>query len=127
MSNKGIIEYKESFVTKIKRALKKFFKASEEQYNQVQKEHNNEIKKEPRVEQTEFTDKLKVDTKGVNAFAKRTTFLKEIEDNEEALNMLPIDKLKKLEKYYKDIVKKNEMEIKKIKMEKYQKNKSSFT
>ena len=127
MSNKGIIEYKESFITKIKRTLKNFLKALKKQCNQVQRENNNEMNKKMQVEQTKFTDKLKVDTKGVNAFAKRTAFLKEIEDNEEALSMLPIDKLKKLEKYYEDIVKKNEMEIKKIKMEKYQKNKSSFT
>lgn len=117
MSNKGIIEYKESFITKIKRTLKNFLKALKKQCNQVQRENNNEMNKKMQVEQTKFTDKLKVDTKGVNAFAKRTAFLKEIEDNEEALSMLPIDKLKKLEKYYEDIVKKNEMEIKKLKLE----------
>lgn len=42
-------------------------------------------------------------------------FLKEIEGNEEKLNMLSIDRLKKLEKYYDNIIAENDKKIKKLK------------
>ena len=42
-------------------------------------------------------------------------FLEEIKGNEEALNMLSIDRLKKLEKYYDSVIEENEKKIKKLK------------
>ena len=42
-------------------------------------------------------------------------FLKYIDGNVEALNLLSVDRLKKLEKYYDEIIKENEIKIKKLK------------
>ena len=46
MNNNGMIEYKESFITKIKKFFKRLFGKKEEQDNYVQQEHVNEISEE---------------------------------------------------------------------------------
>lgn len=46
---------------------------------------------------------------------KKDNFLKEIEGNPEKLNMLSIDRLKKLEKYYDSVIEENDRKIKKLK------------
>ena len=62
-----------------------------------------------------FIDTLKVDEKLVDAVVERKKFLKEIEGNEKALNMLSMDRLKKLEEYYDNIIEQNNAKIKKLK------------
>ena len=42
MNNNGMIEYKESFIIKIKKFFKRLFGKKEEQYNYVQQEPVNE-------------------------------------------------------------------------------------
>ena len=110
MNNNGIIEYKENFITKIKKFFKKLFEKKEEQYNYVQQEPVNEI-----VEESDFIDNIKVDTKAVNFVIDKKNFLEEIKGNKEALNMLSIDRLKKLEKYYDSVIEENEKRIRKLK------------
>ena len=58
-----------------------------------------------------FYNEITVDTK---VFGKQD-FLKEIEGNEKALSMLSVDRLKKIENYYDNIIKQNELKIKKLK------------
>ena len=53
--------------------------------------------------------------KATNIVIERNLFLKEIEGNEEKLEMLSIDRLKKLEKYYNNIIEENNEKIKKLK------------
>ena len=115
MNNNGIIEYKENFITKIKQFLKQLFERKEEQYNYVQQEPVNEIAEEKNENQSDFIDNIKVDTKVVNSVTDKKNFLEEIKGNEEVLNMLSIDRLKKLEKYYDSVIAENEKKIRKLK------------
>ena len=48
-----------------------------------------------------------------NKEIKKRAFLKEIDNNEELLNMLSIDRLKKLEKYYEEMIDNNNKILKK--------------
>ena len=115
MNNNGIIEYKENFITKIKRIFKKLFERKEEQYNYVQQEPVNEIAEEKNERQRDFIDHIKIDTKAVDSVADKKNFLEEIKGNEKVLNMLSIDRLKKLEKYYDSVIAENEKKIRKLK------------
>lgn len=114
MNNNGLIEYKESFISKIKNLFKRIFGKSEEQYNYMQEEHINELKKN-NYWQNNIINDLKVNVKETNTVIERNNFLKEIEGNEEALKMLSINRLKKLERYYNDIIEKNNEKINKLK------------
>ena len=63
----------------------------------------------------DIVNDLKVDVKATNTVIDRNNFLREIEGNEGALKMLFIDRLKKLERYYSDIIEKNNKKINKLK------------
>ncbi len=115
MNNNGIIEYKENFITKMKKFFKKLFERKEEQYNYVQQEPVNKIAEEKNERQSDLIDNIKVDTKVVNSVIDKKNFLEEIKGNEEVLNMLSIDRLKKLEKYYDSVIEENEKKIRKLK------------
>lgn len=108
MNNNGMIEYKEGIISKIKNFFKKLFENQE-------KQHINEIKKKKEEKQESFINEIKVDGKVVDSVIERKNFLKEIDGNEEALNMLSIDRLKKLEEYYNNIIEQNNVKIKKLK------------
>ena len=112
MSNKEMVKYKEGFIFKIKNFFKRIFGKSEEQYNNEAKsiELNNENN-----EQNKFFDDLKIDADDVNVVIEKKEFFKKIEGNEEALRMLSIDRLKKLEKYYDSIIEQNNEKIRKLK------------
>ena len=103
MSNNGKIEYKENFISKVK----KIFTRDEEQHNSIRERNVKENKKK----QDSFANEIKVDT-----LIKKNDFLKEIEGNEEELNMLSIDRLEKLERYYDDIIEQNNKKIKRLKI-----------
>ena len=47
---------------------------------------------------------------------EKNNLLNEIEGNAEKLNILSIDRLQKLEKYYDDIIAENDKKIKKLKV-----------
>ena len=110
MKNKGMIKYKESFIYKIKSFFKKIF--GKQKYSNIQEKFVNQEVKE---KQNSFIDTLKVDDKLVDAVVERNKFLKEIDGNEKALNMLSMDRLKKLEEYYDNIIEQNNAKIKKLK------------
>jgi len=115
MNNNGIIEYKESFITKIKKIFKRLFGKKEEQYNYVQQETVNEIEEEKKERPSDFVDNIKIDAKAVNSVIEKKNFLEEIKGNEEVLNMLSIDRLKQLEKYYDSVIAENEKKIRNLK------------
>lgn len=115
MNNNGMIEYKESFITKIQNFFKRLFGKNEERLNYIQEQPVNEMTEEKQETQSNFIDNIKVDTKAVNSVIEKKNFLEEIKGNEEALNMLSIDRLKKLEKYYDSVIAENEKKIKKLK------------
>lgn len=116
MNNNGLIEYKESFITKIKKFFIKLFRKSDEKYNNMPNASNeniNELNDEEN--QDKFIEELKVDSNKVNNVIEKNNFLEEIDGNEEALSMLSIDRLKKLEEYYDSVIAENEKKIKKLK------------
>lgn len=108
MNNNGMIEYKEGIISKIKNFFKKLFENQE-------KQQINEIKGKKEEKQETFINEIKVDGKVVDSVIEKKNFLKEIDGNEEALNMLSIDRLKKLEEYYNNIIEQNNVKIKKLK------------
>lgn len=84
------------------------YKDEERYYEDLQEE-------DERKKKDKFVTKLKVDSREVNNVVKKDNFLKEIEGNPEKLNMLSIDRLKKLEKYYDSVIEENDRKIKKLK------------
>lgn len=115
MNNNGIIKYKENFITKIKKFFKKIFEIKEEQYKNVQQEPVSKITEEKNEMQSNLIYNIKFDTKIVNSVVDKNNFLEEIKENKKVLNMLSIDRLKKLEKYYDSVIAENEKKIRKLK------------
>lgn len=115
MNNNGMIEYRESIISKIKNIFKSVFRKKEVNNYNVQNEYTNEIKEENKDFPNTFIDDIKVSESSTNGVIERNKFLKEIDGNEEALNMLSIDRLKKLEEYYDGVIAENEKKIKKLK------------
>lgn len=112
MKKNGMIEYKNNFITKLRSFFKRFF--GEKGYKGVQEELVNEIDIRKPQMQSDFIDSIRYDTMAVNFVIKQKNFLEEIKGNKEALNMLSIDRLRKLEKYYDSVIAENEKIIKKL-------------
>ena len=110
MNNNRFVEYKESLISKIKKSFKRNSEKNEEKHNYMKEESINELKKD-----NNMINDLKVNPKEINTVIKRNNFLKEIEGNEEMLKMLSIDRLKKLEKYYDNIIEQNNKKIETLK------------
>lgn len=115
MNNNGMIEYKEGFISKIKNFFKRLFGKQEDQYNYIEEQPISKIKEESKEKQDNFINDIKVDTKVVDKVSQKRNFLEEIDGNEEALNMLSIERLQKLEKYYDSIIEQNNEKIRKLK------------
>lgn len=116
MNNKGMTVYKESFISKIKDFFKKLFGNKKQEYNSIQTisdEKEQEIK--TNVKEDGFLKEIKVNSNVSNKVIKKNTFLEEVDGNAEALNLLSISRLKKLEQYYDEIIKQNDAKIKKLK------------
>ena len=107
MNNNEIIKYKEGFIFKIKKLLKRILNKQEEQYNNIKKDNkeNSEERKD------KFIDDIKFDKKTIDSVVEKKNFLKEINENEESLNMLSIERLKRLEKYYDGVIEENNKKI----------------
>ena len=107
MSNNYIIKYEKSFIAKIKNFFRRLFGKHKVQ-------SDTKIKEE---KQYSFFYDIKVDAKATNSIIEKKSFLEEIDGNEEALKMLSIDRLKKLEKYYDGVIEQNNKIIEKLKNE----------
>ena len=116
MKNNSIIEYKESFISKIKKFFKNIFKSSKKQeIDEFQQEVSNENTIDISTVENEFFDNIRVDPSNVNKVADKKKFLEYIDGNEEALRMLSIDRLKKLKEYYDGVIEENNILIEKLK------------
>lgn len=114
--NKGMILYKESFISKIKKFFKNLFSNKNQEKQIVQKTHEEKEQKAILDEaENKFLKEIKVETNFIDSEAKKKSFLEEIDGNIEALNMLSIDRLKKLEEYYDAEIKRNIEKINKLK------------
>ena len=89
MNNKGIIEYKESFISKIKKYFKNLFKNKKEENNYVA----NNTKTASDQKESEFFNDIKVDTSDIDKYMDKKNFLEYIDGNVEALKMLSVDRL----------------------------------
>jgi len=114
MKNNGMIVYKESFITKIKNIFKKLFGKHRDTITLEKNENEfpNAIQENAK---ERFITEIKVDSDKVNAVQKKNNILEKLKGNKEKLNMLSIERLKKLEKYYDNIIEQNEIQIKKLK------------
>lgn len=112
--NNSLIEYKESFIFKIKNFFKRIFR-KKDSYMQVEKIYNIKEKIQ-KSSQKKFMNDIKVDENVVNNFIEKKNFLKQIDGDEEMLNMLSIDRLQKLAEYYDSVIEENNRIIKKLKL-----------
>lgn len=117
MNNNGMIEYKESFITRLNNFFKKLFSKQNIQHNNIQQEMSNKRVNHLAEDEKkdDFINGLKLDEKELKNVVKKDNFLKEMEENPEKLNMLSIDRLKKIEQHYDNIIEENERKIKKLK------------
>lgn len=113
MSNNSMIEYKKSFISKIKDFFRNLFKSKKETntYTSEVSELNNEtiIFKE-----NEFFNDIKVDTSDIDKYMNKKNFLEYIDGNVDALNLLSVDRLRKLKEYYDGIIEENNKIIDKL-------------
>ena len=116
MNNKGIIEYKESFISKIKKFLKNLFKNQKEENDYVTEISNlNNTKTASDQKESEFFNDIKVDTSDIDKYMDKKNFLEYIDGNVEALKMLSVDRLRKLKEYYDGVIEKNDKIIENLK------------
>ena len=113
MKNNEIININEkSFFYKLKKIFlnlknKLFGEKDNKGISKMNNSENNEFHKDIKVDQMEPNNDL----------FEKEEFIKSLDGNIEALNMLSIERLEKLEEYYQNIIDKNEAEIKRLKME----------
>lgn len=115
MNNNGMIVYKENFISKVKNFFKKIFMKDKKQNNYVQEEAFKEITYNNPRNQDEFLNEIKVDAQTVIKAVEKENFLRELDGNEEALNMLSMDRLIQLEEHYNSVIEQNVQKIKKLK------------
>ena len=114
MEDKQLIVHEENFITKIKNFFRSLFKSKEEQNISVLEiAENKETVFSQR--ENEFLNDIKVDSEDINKFIGRNNFLEYINGNVEALKLLSVERLRKLEEYYDNIIKENEIKIEKLK------------
>ena len=95
MKNNSMIEYKEGFISKIRRFFSTLFKKNkkeEEKEIQLNVLEENATEDFDKVE-NEFFDNIKVDSCDVNKVIDKKNFLEYIDGNVEALKMLSVDRL----------------------------------
>lgn len=116
MSNNSMIEYKKSFISKIKDFFKNIFKNKKEQnaYTSEVSNLKDEVTSSDKKDTVFFND-IKVDTTDIDKYMDKKNFLEYIDGNIEALNLLSIDRLRKLKEYYDGVIEENNKIIEKLK------------
>ena len=110
------IKQDKSLFGRIKVFLRKIFFKEKIENNYIEKvEEQSSIKSEPNTKK-QFEKSLKVETTNdyINEI-KKEEFLDKLESNPKLLYDLPIEKLEKLENYYEESIKKQEMKLAKMK------------
>ena len=116
MNNNGMIEYKESFISKIRNFFINIFgkQKVEIQNTQIEEIKYEDVLKEE-VQEKNFLREIKVDTKEIDKAAKKRAFLEKVDGNIEELKKLSVEELRKLETYYDSVIMENEKIIKSLK------------
>lgn len=105
----NMIEYKESFMAKIKNFFKNLSKRNKEQKTYIS--DTSSLEKED----AKFFKDIKVDTSDIDKYMEKKNFLEYIDGNEDALKMLSVDRLRKLKEYYDGVIEKNDNIIQQLK------------
>jgi len=117
MKNQSLMVVENNIFVKIKKFfynLKDRFFKNKEIVNEVNVEQD--ITENQKVENN-FRKEIKIDVKdSANPTAKKD-LLEELNGNIEKLELLSTDRLRKLEKYYDNVIKQNEIRIKKLNAE----------
>lgn len=117
-NNRSIVVYKEGIFTKIGKIIKRLFTANKNEKNineeLEQKTNEQDTIKNEQINKS-FLEKVKIDDSEMINVVKKKEFFDEINGNAQALNMLSIDRLEKLEKYYDEIIRQNNEKIKRLK------------
>ncbi len=111
MENKQLVEYKEGFISKVRKFFKNLFRKNKHDYSYTQEVNSVNNQAINKTNEDRFLNDIKVDNNIVSKEINLKKFLQEIDGNKEALNKLSIDRLKKLEKYYDNVIKENEKKI----------------
>ena len=116
-NDKSMIVYKEGVIIKIRKFFKKLFSTrKKEDISEEWLYKTEEADKIPDNQNNkQFLEEIIIYDKKVLNMAEKNKFLEEINGNSEALNMLSIERLKKLVQYYDEIIKQNDKNIKKLK------------
>lgn len=115
-----MIKYNDNLITKIKQIFYRFTKKifGKNKKNIMQENIATEgISNIEKKDKNNFIAEIQVDTNEVNRVVEKRDFLKQIDGNVELLEKLSTDRLLKLEKYYDDIISKNELKLKKLQTE----------
>lgn len=115
MNKANIVKYKENFITKIRKFLKRLFVSKKETNDNVLKSSVNENNKKREIEERDIRKDIKVTTESIDKLIEKKEFLEYIDGNIEALSKLSIDRLEKLKEYYNGIIEKNNKIISNLK------------
>ena len=118
-NNQLIVVNENSFIGKIKRFFHnikiKLFGYKEKNKIQENFKEVNENVTITNNAKRDFIDNLKSDSQIKDNIIERNNFLEEIKGNTEALDMLSIDRLRRLSKYYDEVIEKNKKIINDLK------------
>ena len=118
-NNQLIVINEDTFVGKIKRFFRNIkmklfgYKGETTTKENIQEANNQEIIDNN--EKRDFITNLKVDSQIKDNKVAKNNFLEEIKGNTEALDMLSTDRLRKLSKYYDEVIENNNKIINKLK------------
>ncbi|MBR2587772.1 MAG: hypothetical protein IKD77_01020 [Bacilli bacterium] len=112
MNQNGLIVYRESFVSRLRNFFRSFFGRRRVQQKYMRRETIYGTQLEADNIQNNYWNDSKTNNKSTEY--ERKNFLKEIEENNGALNMLSTSILRKLEKYYESVIERNNKKIKKL-------------
>ena len=117
MENNQMIPFKENGIfNKIKNFFKNLFEKKEEVFeeNIVVEESAIEEQKETIDVKGKFFDDIKVDNSNIDKLVKTKNLISKIEENDALLEELSVEQLVDIRDYYKEIIKQNELTIKRL-------------
>ena len=113
LSKELMVPQKDNIFTKIKKFFSKLFSNYSDNLENRSNVENTQVDK---VDNTAFTEGIKKNISDENVFdtLNKDNFVEEVEKNEGILEMLSLDRLKKLEKYYEERVNSKKEYLKKL-------------
>lgn len=104
MTNNNLIEYKPSFISRIKEVFKKiFFRNTTEKIN-IEEKQENIIENNKR---QEFLKQIEDKSNSASQVARKIKMLSNVKNNENKLNEMSMEELIELSKYYDELIEKN--------------------